>query len=132
MRWKAKDLTGIDAVIHLAALSNDPLGELAPGLTEEINFGGTIRLAKLAKRGNQALCIFLFSKHVWYFRYRELEEDKSQKNAITHSYARTKWEAECALNALHDNDFTVVCFRPSTVFGARVLGYVMISFSITL
>ena len=66
---ETSDLAGIDAVIHLAALSNDPLGELAPGLTEEINFGGTIRLAKLAKEGNQALCIFLFSKYVWDFRY---------------------------------------------------------------
>src|SRR3989338_6249036 len=43
------DVQDIDAVIHLAALSNDPLGELSPGLTEEINLGGTIKLAMLAK-----------------------------------------------------------------------------------
>src|SRR3989338_8956515 len=44
------DLDGIDAVIHLAGLSNDPLGELAPGLTEEINFGGAMKLASLSKK----------------------------------------------------------------------------------
>ena len=116
---EAKDLTGIDAVIHLAALSNDPLGELAPGLTEEINFGGTIRLAKLAKEKGIKRFVYSSSQSMYGISdtEEELEEDKSQKNAIT-SYARTKWEAECALNALDDNDFTVVCFRPSTVFGA--------------
>lgn len=45
----AEDLKGIDAVIHLAALSNDPLGELSPGLTEEINLMGTLKTAELAK-----------------------------------------------------------------------------------
>ena len=106
---EAKDLTGIDAVIHLAALSNDPLGELAPGLTEEINFGGTIRLAKLAKRESSALYIPLLKVCMGFQIRMELEEDKAKKNAIT-AYARTKWEAECALKELHDNDFTVVCF----------------------
>ena len=43
------DVRGFDAIVHLAALSNDPLGELAPGLTEEINFSATVRLANLAR-----------------------------------------------------------------------------------
>lgn len=47
----------------------------------------------------------------------ELDEDASEKNPIT-AYARTKWEAEMAINDLADGDFTVVCMRPSTVFGA--------------
>jgi len=47
---------------------------------------------------------------------QELDEDDSEKNPVT-VYARTKWEAECELMKLNDNDFTVVCFRPSTVFG---------------
>ena len=45
----ADDLDGIDAVMHLAGLSNDPLGELNPGLTDEINRASTVRLAKFAK-----------------------------------------------------------------------------------
>ncbi len=48
---------------------------------------------------------------------RELDEDDSDKNAIT-GYARTKWEAELALKKLASTEFTVVCLRPSTVFGA--------------
>ena len=44
------DVYGIDAIIHLAALSNDPLGELSPGLTEEINLMGTLKIAELAKK----------------------------------------------------------------------------------
>jgi nucleoside-diphosphate-sugar epimerase len=48
---------------------------------------------------------------------QELDEDTSEKNPVT-AYARTKWEAEVALKTLATPDFTVVCFRPSTVFGA--------------
>ena len=44
------DLTGVQAVIHLAALSNDPLGELTPNLTEDINFKSTVKLAELSKK----------------------------------------------------------------------------------
>ena len=47
----------------------------------------------------------------------ELDEDDSEKNPIT-VYAKTKWDAECELKKLGSDDFTVVCFRPSTVFGA--------------
>ncbi len=116
---ETSDLAGIDAVIHLAALSNDPLGELAPGLTEEINLGGTIRLAKLAKEKGIKRFVYSSSQSMYGISdsEEELEEDNSEKNAIT-AYARTKWEAECALRELDDNGFTVVCFRPSTVFGA--------------
>ena len=116
---ETSDLAGIDAVIHLAALSNDPLGELAPGLTEEINLGGTIRLAKLAKEKGIKRFVYSSSQSMYGISdsEEELEEDNSEKNAIT-AYARTKWEAECMLKELHNNEFTVVCFRPSTVFGA--------------
>ena len=116
---ETSDLAGIDAVIHLAALSNDPLGELAPGLTEEINLGGTIRLAKLAKEKGIKRFVYSSSQSMYGISdtEEELEEDKSKKNAIT-AYARTKWEAECELKEMNDDNFTVVCFRPSTVFGA--------------
>ena len=62
------DLDGIDYIIHLAGLSNDPLGELEPGLTEEINFHGTMRIAELAKRiGVKKVYLRIVSKHVWNF-----------------------------------------------------------------
>jgi nucleoside-diphosphate-sugar epimerase len=114
-----EDLEGIDAVIHLAALSNDPLGELSPGLTEEINLEGTIRIAGMAKKAGVKRFIYSSSQSMYGISKvdHELDEYDSEKNAIT-SYAITKWEAELALNKLLSPDFLIVSFRPSTVFGA--------------
>jgi len=116
---RAEDVKGFDAIIHLAALSNDPLGELAPGLTEEINFGGTIRIAQFAKEAGVKRFIYSSSQSMYGISKSdvEIEEDNSEKHPLT-TYARTKWEAECALKKMADNDFHVICFRPSTVFGA--------------
>jgi nucleoside-diphosphate-sugar epimerase len=112
------DVRGFDAIIHLAALSNDPLGELAPGLTEEINFRATVRLAHLARDAGVRRFVYSSSQSMYGIADtdRELDEDDSKKNAIT-SYARTKWQAELALKELTRPDFAVICFRPSTVFG---------------
>ena len=113
------DLEGIDAVVHLAALSNDPLGEFAPKLTEQINLEGTIRLAKCARDAGVRRLVYASSQSMYGVSNtdHELDEDDSDKNAIT-AYARTKWDAELTLRKLSDSDFTVVCFRPSTIFGS--------------
>lgn len=115
----AADLDGIDAIIHLAGLSNDPLGELSPRLTEHINLDGTLRLAKLAREAGVRRMVYASSQSMYGVSNTssELDEDDSEKNAIT-AYAKTKWDAEVALKQLATPDFTVVCFRPSTVFGA--------------
>ncbi|NQT29332.1 MAG: NAD(P)-dependent oxidoreductase [Candidatus Saganbacteria bacterium] len=112
------DLAGIDAIIHLAALSNDPLGEFDPSLTEQINCKATIKLARLAKESGVSHFIYSSSQSMYGISELddELDEDKSDKNPLT-AYARTKWEAECRLKDLGSDNFTVVCFRPSTVFG---------------
>jgi nucleoside-diphosphate-sugar epimerase len=116
---RTADMEGCDAVIHLAALSNDPLGELAPGLTEEINLNGTLKAATAAKQAGAARFIYASSQSMYGISdtANELDEDASEKNPIT-AYARTKWEAELALKPMQDGKFSVVCFRPSTVFGA--------------
>jgi nucleoside-diphosphate-sugar epimerase len=113
------DLNGVQAIIHLAALSNDPVGELAPNLTDEINRDATIRLAQLAKQVGVERFVYSSSQSMYGISTAagELDEDDSEKNAIT-AYARTKWEAELALKELHGDGFNVVCMRPSTVFGA--------------
>ena len=113
------DLENMDAIIHLAALSNDPLGELVPGLTEEINLGGTLLLAELAKKAGVKRFIYSSSQSMYGISTfeGELDEYESEKNPIT-SYAITKWDAELALNKLQSEDFIVTSFRPSTVFGA--------------
>ena len=112
-------LKGVSAVVHLAALSNDPLGELSPGLTEKINFEATIKIATLARAAGVSRFVYASSQSMYGIANSsdELDEDNSEKNAIT-AYARTKWEAELQLKELATDDFTVVCFRPSTVFGA--------------
>jgi len=113
------DLDGIDAVIHLAALSNDPLGELAPNLTENVNYNGSIKLAKLAKEAGVNRFVYASSQSMYGISDSddELDEYNSTKNPIT-AYARTKWEVEEALKKMSDSHFNIVCFRPSTVFGA--------------
>lgn len=115
----AEDVRGFDAVIHLAGLSNDPLGALAPHLTEEINYEGTVKLARLAKEAGVNRFIYSSSQSMYGISnlQEELDEDDSEKNAIT-AYAKTKWKAELKLRDLGDSEFTVVSFRPSTVFGA--------------
>ena len=114
-----EDLEGIDAVIHLAALSNDPLGAFSPKLTEDINLRATLRLAGFARQAGVKRFIYSSSQSMYGISNtrEELDEDTSDKNPIT-AYARTKWEAECGLKKMNSSDFTVVCFRPSTVFGA--------------
>ncbi len=114
-----RDVEGFDAVIHLAGLSNDPLGELAPQLTEEINYQGTVKLARLAKEAGVKRFIYSSSQSMYGVSNTdaELDEDDSEKNPIT-VYAKTKWQAELELREMGSRQFTVVSFRPSTVFGA--------------
>lgn len=113
------DLRDIDAIIHLAALSNDPVGELDPRLTYDINYSSTIKLAQLAKEVGVKRFVYASSQSMYGISeaYEELDEELSQKNPIT-AYAKTKWEAEVKLKELGSDDFIVICFRPSTVFGA--------------
>lgn len=113
------DLRGIDVVIHLAALSNDPLGEFDPQLTYDIDYQASINLALLAKETGVKRFIYASSQSMYGISQssEELEEDSSQKNPLT-AYAKTKWEAEVKLKTIGTDDFVVVVFRPSTVFGA--------------
>ncbi len=113
------DLKGVDYVIHLAGLSNDPLGEFDPKLTEDINYKGTLKLAHYAKAAGIKRFVYASSQSMYGIADvdGELDEDNSEKNPIT-AYARTKWNAECELKKMSSADFAVVSFRPSTVFGA--------------
>jgi nucleoside-diphosphate-sugar epimerase len=113
------DLENIDVIIHLAALSNDPLGEFNPSLTDQINLNATVQLAQIARNAGVKRFIFVSSQSMYGIAKgdQEVQEDLGEKNPVT-AYARTKWEAECALLPLQREDFTLVFFRPSTVYGA--------------
>lgn len=113
------DLAGVDAVMHLAGLSNDPLGELDAGLTEDFNYRGTLRVAQHARVEGVRRFIYASSQSMYGIAdvSKEMDEDDSEKNPIT-AYARTKWEAECKLKDMGSENFVVTSLRPSTVFGA--------------
>ena len=113
------DLEGIDGIIHLAGLSNDPLGDFSPLLTEDINFNGTMRLAELAKECGVSRFVYASSQSMYGISDSrdELDEDNSEKNPIT-AYAIAKWRAEQQLHLMSTDDFVITSFRPSTVFGA--------------
>jgi len=116
---KITDFDGIDGIIHLAGLSNDPLGEFSPKLTEDINHSGAIRLAKMAKEAGVRRFVYASSQSMYGVSTttNELDEDDSEKNPVT-SYAKAKWSAEQELHAMSSEGFVVTSFRPSTVFGA--------------
>lgn len=112
------DFYGIDSVVHLAALSNDPLGEFSPKLTHKINYDATVNLANLAKKAGVKRFIYSSSQSMYGIANlsKDLTEDDSEKNPVT-AYAKAKWDAEQYLHTLNSQNFSVVCFRPSTVFG---------------
>jgi nucleoside-diphosphate-sugar epimerase len=114
-----KDLKGIDGIIHLAGLSNDPLGEFSPSLTEDINYNGTMRLAELAEEAGVSRFVYASSQSMYGISdtSNELDEDDSEKNPVT-AYAVAKWNAEQKLHRMTSDDFVVTSLRPSTVFGA--------------
>ena len=113
-----KHLKRIDCIIHLASLSNDPLGELYKGITEEINFFATIRLAKIAKDSGVKKFIYASTQSLYGISktMKPLDEYNSKKNPIT-AYAKTKYMAEKKILLLNDKNFNIVIFRPATVFG---------------
>jgi nucleoside-diphosphate-sugar epimerase len=113
-----KDLKGVKGIIHLAGLSNDPLGEFSPMLTEEINYNGTMHLAKLAKESGVLRFVYASSQSMYGVSdtSNDLDEDNSDKNPVT-AYAIAKWKAEQHLHKMSTDDFIVTSFRPSTVFG---------------
>lgn len=115
----SEDLKGIDVIVHLAALSNDPLGEFNSDLTQNINLFGTLKLAKLAKIAGVKRFVYASSQSMYGIAdtSHELSEDEAGPYGAT-AYARTKWDAECELKKMSSSDFIVVCMRPATVFGA--------------
>ena len=113
-----KDIQDFDVIIHLAGLSNDPLGEFSQRITKEINYEATKNLAKLAKKAKISRFIFSSSQSMYGVSNTsdELDEDYSEKKPVT-QYAKSKWDAEKFILDLNDDNFCVTCFRPSTVFG---------------
>lgn len=111
-----KDLGNVEAIIHLSALSNDPMGALDPKLTEEINFRSSIKLAKLAKIHGVKRFLFSSSCSIYGIAKNGIVDEESQINPLT-AYAKSKIDTERELLKLADSNFAVGIMRNSTVYG---------------
>ena len=110
-----KDVKGHDAILHLAALSNDPLGELYPLLTNEINYLATLKLAKLAKESGVER--FVFSSSCSSYGINEETVDENSPLDPLTSYAKSKVASELELRKLADEKFCPVIMRSATAYG---------------
>lgn len=111
-----EQLTGFDAVIHLAALSNDPLGALQPELTFDINHHASVRLARLAKEAGVARFLYASTCSVYGASGDGLVGEDAELRPIT-PYAISKVRVEDDVAAMADSDFTPVFLRNATAFG---------------
>jgi len=111
------DLEGFYAVIHLAALSNDPLSNLDPQLTYEINHQATVRLARLAKQAGVERFLVSSSCSTYGLAGDELVTEEAEQNPVT-PYGRSKVLADRDVSLLADDDFSPVFLRNATAYGA--------------
>lgn len=110
-------LAGFDAVIHLAALSNDPLGALAPEITHDINHHASVRLARLAKAAGVQRFLYASTCSVYGASGGEgLVTEAAELDPLT-PYAVSKVKVEAELAALADDSFTPTSLRNATAFG---------------
>ena len=111
-----EDLAGIDAVIHLAALSNDPLGNLDEKLTYEINHRATVRLARLAKEAGVRRFLFSSSCSLYGASDDDYLTEDAPFNPVT-AYGWSKIKVEEDLHRLADSGFSPSYLRNSTAYG---------------
>lgn len=112
----AEDLQGFDAVVHLAELSNDPLGQLDPTITYEINHRGSVRLAELCKRVGVTRFVYTSSCSVYGIGTGEYKTEESEPMPQT-AYARCKVLVERDLSLMADDSFSPTFLRNATAYG---------------
>jgi nucleoside-diphosphate-sugar epimerase len=111
-------LEGFDAVVHLAALSNDPLGDFAPELTYDINLGGTLAIARAAREAGVRRFLFASSCSMYGASDTDVLLDESAPLRPLTPYAESKVRAEEGLAEIASADFTIVSMRNATVYGS--------------
>ena len=112
----SEDLTGFDAVVHLGALSNDPLGAFAPEITYDINHHASVRLAHLAKAAGVRRFLYASTCSVYGASDQELVTESAPLRPLT-PYAESKVRVEDDVAAIADDSFTPVFLRNATAFG---------------
>ena len=111
-----EQLCGFDAIIHLAGLSNDPLGDYRPGLTQEINAAASADLARLAKAAGVSRFIYASSCSNYGASGDGFVAENGDLKPVT-PYGVSKVEAEVAIRAIADENFSPTFLRASTAFG---------------
>lgn len=110
------DVAGNDAVIHLAGLSNDPLGDHRPSLTREINFEASVHLARLAKRAGVRRFIYASSCSNYGAAGDRFLDEGATFNPVT-PYGVSKTKVERAVSPMADDRFSPTFLRASTAYG---------------
>ena len=116
-RLEPEDLRGFDAVVHLAELSNDPLGETNPEITFQINHAGSVHLAQLAKQAGVQRFVYTSSCSVYGVGSDEPVSEESPVNPQT-AYAKCKTLVERDVGRMASENFCTVFLRNATAYGA--------------
>ncbi len=112
-----EDLAGVDAIVHMAELSNDPTGQLSPTITYDINHKGSVRLATIAKAAGIRRFVYMSSCSVYGVATAGDVTELSPVNPQT-AYAECKTLVERDLQLMADDNFSPTFMRNATAFGA--------------
>lgn len=112
-----ENFQGFDAVVHLAELSNDPLGEHSPEITYDINYRGSMQVARAAREAGVRRFVYASSCSVYGAASDGVKTEHSAPNPQT-AYADCKVRCEQGLAQLNDAGFATTCLRNATAFGA--------------
>ena len=110
------DLNEFDSVIHLAAISNDPMGQNFAKITDEINFQSSIKIARLSKKAGVKNYVFASSCSVYGEASEHAKVEEDNLNPLT-AYAKSKIDTEIGLRGLESEDFVITCLRFATACG---------------
>ena len=116
-RLTVEDLEGVDAIVHMAELSNDPTGALSPTITYEINHEGSVHLARLAKKAGVERFVYMSSCSVYGVAEQDVVDETSKVNPQT-AYAECKTLVERDVGAMADDSFSPTFLRNATAYGA--------------